>query len=177
MAGGADATAIDRAADWLLSRQDADGTFDLEGGASAEVTGSGLLEHAVATVALLEAFSVRPRPMLRAGTDRALAHLVDRGRDMGGHLPYAGPARNSAATAWVLMAFMRADDLGWTGLGPAIDEGRRRLSFETGSLIGPTRLRPVDVSHVALVPRPASMVAPLGPVFEASEAVLISARR
>ena len=84
---------------WLVEHQDADG------GLGRPLVG-GHFDHAVATLALLEASRVAPDVAIRQAARRAASHLADRTR--------AGDrGRDGGRAAWMAAALQRAEQLGW----------------------------------------------------------------
>jgi len=116
-----------RAARWLLDQQDDDGSIGAPVGAG--------FDHALGTVALLEAGVLTGDAAVREGADRAVALIAQRQAQDGGWQPRA-PGRAGASpaqTAWTLAALLRAQQLGATELQPAIARGQARLVADLGS--------------------------------------------
>ncbi len=115
-----------RAARWLLDQQDDDGSIGAPVGAG--------FDHALGTVALLEAGVLTGDAEVRAGARRAVALIAECQEPDGGWQPRApGQAGASLAqTAWTLAALLRAQQLGVTELQPAIARGQSRLATDLG---------------------------------------------
>lgn len=109
------APALHRAVQHLVGRQDGQGLF------GPDITGS-LYNHALACLALLEVEAQRPGLVPPARLEAALQLLVQAQRDPGGwsYLRARNGKPNTSLTAWVLLALIRADDLGRHEFEPAI---------------------------------------------------------
>ncbi len=145
---GASRDALVRAGDWLLDQQAGDGAL-----ASADA------DHALATLALVEAWQATHESHLRAGAEKAHENLLQReawgGR--GGEL----------AAAWSLEALLTAREAGLDGAAAAEDRARERLLAELGGPVDRSRLRQAAISPRA-VPRQAG----LGELYVASVSLL-----
>jgi hypothetical protein len=146
-----DRAALARAADWLLAQQAPDG-----GLADADP------DHALGTLALVEAWRCTQEPRVRAGAERALSALLER-EAWGGRV-------DGAAAAWSLQALLAAQDAGLAGdAASAVNRTRARLAAALGDSLG---RGPLDA---ALSPQAAPRQASLGPLYVASVALLASA--
>lgn len=140
--------AIARAAAWLIRRQAPDGALS-----SADE------DHALATLALVEAFGVTDEAALRDGAERALANLLQR--------QAWGGAGGVAAAAWSLEALFAAREAGLSGARLAEARARERLVAAVGAPLDREALR-----RAALAPDVAPRQAGLGEVYVASVALL-----
>lgn len=95
---------LERAADWLVERQQEDGLV-------GDGPGPAGFDHPVATLALLEAWRVTERDELGAAADRAVRRIA--AEDDAG--------RSAGQAAWTVAALLRAEELGLPDLRPAIE--------------------------------------------------------
>jgi hypothetical protein len=118
--------ARERALAHLISAQESDGRI---GPAFA----GALYNHAIAAVALIEAFGCAHEERLRAPIDRALAFIRAQQASGGGwgYLGVTGDEPNTALTCWPLQALLLARALGWQGLDAAIGGGFAHLAHVT----------------------------------------------
>lgn len=148
-AADSDAAAIDRAGEWLLGQQRPDGAL-------ADAT----QDHAVATLALVEAWRRTGAPPLRAGAESAVACLVERQAD--------APRAGCAAAAWSLQALLAAQDAGLcSDQRAALSRARTRLQAELGGPLGRDAL-----AEAALSQQAAPRCSGLGELYVATAALL-----
>jgi len=151
--GPTDPAAIARAAEWLLAQQAPDG-----GLADADQ------DHALGTVALVEAWQRTHAPDVRVAAEHAVACLLEREAWGGAHI-------DAAAAAWALEALAAAQDAGLArDARAAIDRTRARLVAELGGAVDPATLR-----AAALSPQATPRQAALGPLYVASVTLLAAA--
>ncbi len=110
--------AVRRGLAYLTARQHANGTWEPEGTAQ-------MYNHALATLALLEAWRVRHEPPLRDASDRALRFSLSQQHDSGGWGYQKGPgqAANTSITVWHLRTLLTARQAGWQGLEASLRKG------------------------------------------------------
>lgn len=101
--------AVERCAAYLVSQQDADGRFGPFGSCTP-------YNHALCTLALLEAYALSPRNDWKTALDRALAYIETQQRASGawGYPRRASDEGNSSITIWNIRTLQRAEALGWT---------------------------------------------------------------
>ena len=114
--------ARERACAYLVGAQGPEGRFGPQCSAA-------LYNHAIAAVALIEAFGCSRAEDLRGPIDRALAYIRAHESPAGGwaYLGIAGEDPNTALTCWPLQALLLARALGWQGLDEAIRGGFAHL--------------------------------------------------
>jgi hypothetical protein len=161
---GADAspgvlTSIRDAAHWLVDRQNDDGSLGLP-------LATGRFDHPVAALALVEAAALTGDPGLHEAAARALRHLEQqrnllwrRGRETG-------------QATWILAALVRADQLGWGGLGGSIERGRLALGPQAVVLMNGDFLREAPFWSLALAGNGPPRGETVDDLFTASLAVL-----
>ncbi|HTE05669.1 MAG TPA: hypothetical protein VK824_05685 [Planctomycetota bacterium] len=164
------------AARWLLEQQDEDGSIGAPVGAG--------FDHALGTVALLEAGALTGDAPVRAAADRAVALIAERQALDGGWQPrVAGlPGGSPAQTAWTLAALLRAQQLGTPDLERAIARGQSRLAADLagdvrdggsrGPAVAAADLDLAAVRAVALGSSRSRAATPAGGLYAASLAVL-----
>jgi hypothetical protein len=116
--GGARGAAIRRGVDSLVARQDSRG---LIGPAFSGVP----YNQGLGTLALIEALTIEDRPSWRKTAEHGVIHLLSTQDDSGGWAYFgAAPGSvNTSASVWPLVALMRAQELGFGGVRPAIERG------------------------------------------------------
>jgi hypothetical protein len=143
--------ALSRAADWLLDQQASDGAL-----AAADA------DHALGTLALVEAWRATHEPRLRDGAERAQRNLLQR-EAWGGH-------GGELAAAWSLEALLTAREAGLDGAEAAEARTRDRLLAALGGPVDRDGLR-----RAALSPQSVPRQAGLGELYVASVSLLASA--
>lgn len=155
---------VRRALDWLLSRQGADGLL-----------GSRNYEHAVAAMALAQAYAMAPQPALRSPTQRAIDALLARqcrdrdGAAVGWDYAAASGRNDASVTGWCVMALKSAHVAGLR-VGDGLDGCQRWLtgSWRTANSGQPwcaawERLGPTDQSRFPYVWTPATRTVEIAP--------------
>lgn len=98
---------LDHAIDWLLENQDRDGCLFVESGTRSDKS-CRLYSHAIAALALTEAFGMTQDPELREPAQKALDYIVEtQDPNRGGWRYYAQPnlrQTDTSVTGWMMMA-------------------------------------------------------------------------
>lgn len=100
------AAQLQRAVDWMIARQDADGGLYLEADARSNQN-CRMYSHAIAALALNEAYGMTQDSQLREPCRKALAYIANTQDDRGGWRYYAEPQlrqSDTSVTGWMLMA-------------------------------------------------------------------------
>ena len=100
------AAQMQRAMDWMIARQDAEGGLYLEADARSNQN-CRMYSHAIAALALNEAYGMTQDSDLREPCRKALAYIVNTQDDRGGWRYYAEPQlrqTDTSVTGWMLMA-------------------------------------------------------------------------
>lgn len=113
---------VSRAAHWLLARQDVDGRL-------GQAWSAGRFDHAVATLALLEAWHLTGEEQLRRAADLAVGYALHTQAWAAG----AGPA--GEVGVWTLAALLRARELGWQEL--PLDAAIARVGVASRTMTDP----------------------------------------
>ncbi|MEM7396119.1 MAG: hypothetical protein AAF492_27610, partial [Verrucomicrobiota bacterium] len=113
---------IARAIDFLRSRQ-------LPGGNYGDIYRTGLYNHAIATLALLEAYRMQPDDELKKSLDRAIHFTLNRKNGTAGwdYVAPRSPSNDSGGSFWPLMVLEQARHLGWRQVADARDRGYLEL--------------------------------------------------
>jgi len=116
-AGNANADAVGRAADYLVTQQDKSGRF-------GPFFSNAPYNHGIATVALLETWARTKDARLKQPIERALI-FIGRHQHPTGGWGYLSIDRkiNTSVTAWQLHAVLLADALGWPEARPSVEKG------------------------------------------------------
>jgi hypothetical protein len=115
-------SAARRAAGFLLTRQNADGSIG-PGGEAA------LYNHGIATVALLRSYLADPQQRVKAALDSALQFICRAQSASGGWGYTAGTDRepNTSLSVWQIQALMLGERAGWTFPAHNLQRGLRWL--------------------------------------------------
>lgn len=107
---------IERGITFLLGEQEPDGRFGPFGSCTP-------YNHALCTLALLEAHARHPRAEWKAAIDRAVAYIRAGQRASGawGYPRRTADAGNSSITIWNVRVLQRAETLGWSEARDALD--------------------------------------------------------
>jgi len=112
------AAAIRRGVDFLVNAQNDKGLF-------GAVFSGATYNQGLATLALIEACALESNVAWRASAEKAVAYLVSIQDRTGGwdYLHSAPGSANTSASVWPLLALLRAEELGYPELRPAIERG------------------------------------------------------
>lgn len=111
---------VRRALDWLLEQQNQDGYL---GGAPGK-----MYSHAIATIALCEAYGLTKDQRLKAPADRAIAYtLAAQSKSRGGWRYSPGEGSDTSVTGWQLMALHSARMAGIAVPEEAFERARKFL--------------------------------------------------
>ncbi len=118
---------LQRAIDWMVQRQAEDGGLYLEADARSNQN-CRMYSHAIAALALNEAFGMTQDSRLREPCQRALAYIVETQDEEGGWRYYAEPQlrqSDTSVTGWMLMA-LQSGKLAGLETSPATWQGIER---------------------------------------------------
>jgi hypothetical protein len=100
------AVQLNRAINWLIEHQAPDGGLYVDSDARSNLS-CRMYSHAIATLALTEAYGMTQDPNLREPCRKALEYIVATQHNLGGWRYYADPARretDTSVTGWMMMA-------------------------------------------------------------------------
>lgn len=115
---GRHADTVRRGIGYLVANQD-------EGGLIGPAVSVAPYNHGLATVAILDACAVESNAVWKAAGERAIQRICASQLPSGGwgYLKSASDSANTSASIWPLLALLRADAAGVSGLRPSINRG------------------------------------------------------
>ena len=122
------ASSIGKGAGYLVSRQDVSGRF-------GPVCDNAMYNHGMATMALLKAAALKPDPALQAACNKAIGFIRGSQKQSGGwgYGRTGAEEANTSVAIWQIQSLMLAQQMGQTGLDPAI---ARSLAWLRGMVDG-----------------------------------------